>query len=63
MREEQLAGITVRLTGGDDREGGGDGPLVVLMHGLFGSGDNLRVLARGFEDSCTIVLPDLTRGS
>lgn len=41
MREEQLAGITVRLTGGEDREGGGDGPLVVLMHGFGAPGTDL----------------------
>ena len=34
MREQRFGRITVRLTGGDDREGGGDGPLVVLMHGF-----------------------------
>jgi phospholipase/carboxylesterase len=41
MREAQLAGITVRLTGGEDREGGGDGPLVVLMHGFGAPGTDL----------------------
>jgi phospholipase/carboxylesterase len=41
MREERFAGITVRLTGGDDRQGGGDGPLVVLMHGFGAPGTDL----------------------
>ena len=41
MREERFAGVTVRLTGGDDREGGGDGPLVVFMHGFGASGTDL----------------------
>jgi phospholipase/carboxylesterase len=41
MREERCAGITVRLTGGEDREGGGDGPLVVLMHGFGAPGTDL----------------------
>jgi phospholipase/carboxylesterase len=41
MREERFAGITVRLTGGEDREGGGDGPLVVLMHGFGAPGTDL----------------------
>ena len=41
MREERLGGITVRLTGGEDREGGGDGPLVVLMHGFGAPGTDL----------------------
>jgi len=41
MREERFAGITVRLTGGEDRRGGGDGPLVVLMHGFGAPGTDL----------------------
>ena len=41
MREEHFAGIRVRLTGGEDREGGGNGPLVVLMHGFGASGTDL----------------------
>lgn len=49
MREAELGGIKVRLTGGEDREAGGDGPLVVLMHGFGASGTDLlglwRVLA------------------
>ena len=49
MREERFNGITVRLTGGEDREGGGEGPLVVLMHGFGAPGTDLvglwRVLA------------------
>jgi phospholipase/carboxylesterase len=41
MREARFAGITVRLTGGEDRQGGGDGPLVVLMHGFGAPGTDL----------------------
>jgi phospholipase/carboxylesterase len=41
MREERFGGISVRLTGGEDREGGGDGPLVVLMHGFGAPGTDL----------------------
>jgi phospholipase/carboxylesterase len=41
MREERFGGITVRLTGGDDGEGGGDGPLLVLMHGFGAPGTDL----------------------
>jgi phospholipase/carboxylesterase len=41
MQEQRFAGIVVRLTGGEDREGGGDGPLVVLMHGFGASGTDL----------------------
>lgn len=41
VREERFAEITVRLTGGEDREGGGDGPLVLLMHGFGAPGTDL----------------------
>jgi len=41
MREARFAGITVRLSGGEDRQGGGDGPLVVLMHGFGAPGTDL----------------------
>lgn len=41
MREERFGDIQVRLTGGHDREGGGDGPLVVLMHGFGAPGTDL----------------------
>jgi phospholipase/carboxylesterase len=46
MREEILGGLTVRLTGGTDREGAGDGPMVVLMHGFGAPGDDLVPLYR-----------------
>jgi phospholipase/carboxylesterase len=46
MRTESLGGLRVRITGGDDREGGGDGPAVVLMHGFGAPGDDLVALAR-----------------
>lgn len=41
-----MAGLTVRLAGGTDREGGGDGPLVVLLHGFGAPGDDLAALWR-----------------
>lgn len=41
VREERFGGIRARLTGGEDREGGGDGPLVVLMHGFGAPGTDL----------------------
>jgi phospholipase/carboxylesterase len=41
MREQRFGDITVRLTGGQDRQGGGDGPLVVLMHGFGAPGTDL----------------------
>lgn len=43
MRHEQFGGLTVRITGGSDGRGGGDGPCVVLMHGFGAPGDDLVV--------------------
>jgi esterase len=37
----------------------GSGPPMVLLHGLFGSGDNLRGLGRAFEADYTVYYPDL----
>ena len=37
----------------------GSGPTLVFLHGLFGSGDNLRGLGRSFEARCRVVYPDL----
>ena len=41
MRLERLGGLLVRLTGGSDGRGGGDGPVVVLLHGFGAPGDDL----------------------
>ena len=49
MRSLKLAGLTVRITGGTDREGGGDGPLVVLLHGFGAPGDDLVPLWRQLD--------------
>jgi phospholipase/carboxylesterase len=46
MRREEMAGLEVVLTGGVDREGGGDGPLVVLLHGFGAPGEDLVPLWR-----------------
>lgn len=46
MREERFGDITVRLTGGEDRDGGGGGPVVVLMHGFGAPGTDLLGLWR-----------------
>jgi phospholipase/carboxylesterase len=46
MRTAQWAGLDVRIAGGTDREGGGDGPVVVLMHGFGAPGDDLAQLWR-----------------
>jgi phospholipase/carboxylesterase len=44
MRREQWAGLDVCITGGLDREGGGEGPLVALLHGFGAPGDDLVAL-------------------
>ncbi len=45
MRTVRVADLTVRLSGGTDGNGGGQGPLVVLLHGLGAPGDDLVPLA------------------
>ncbi|MDH5675173.1 MAG: phospholipase [Myxococcales bacterium] len=46
MKECELGGLRARVTGGSDREGGGDGPVVVLLHGFGAPGDDLVSLWR-----------------
>jgi phospholipase/carboxylesterase len=46
MRIEHWGGLEVRIAGGTDRMGGGDGPVVVLMHGFGAAGDDLVPLHR-----------------
>ena len=46
MREASWGGLRVRVTGGKDRDGGGAGPIVVLMHGYGAPGDDLVALSR-----------------
>lgn len=46
MRRLTLVGLDVIVTGGEDREGGGDGPLVVLCHGFGAPGEDLVPLFR-----------------
>ncbi|HET8579588.1 MAG TPA: hypothetical protein VFL31_01190 [Nitrospiraceae bacterium] len=41
MRLERLGGLQVRLVGGSDGRGGGNGPVVVLLHGFGAPGDDL----------------------
>lgn len=55
MREEQLGGLNIRMTGGTDGKGGGNGPVVILLHGFGAPGDDLVSLA----DVMTV--PDGTR--
>ncbi|MEM9190358.1 MAG: dienelactone hydrolase family protein [Myxococcota bacterium] len=46
MRTETFGSLRVRITGGSDREGGGEGPLVVLLHGFGAPGTDLVPLWR-----------------
>ncbi|MFZ5897416.1 MAG: alpha/beta hydrolase [Myxococcota bacterium] len=41
MRKLTLAGLTAHVTGGTDGSGGGDGPVVVLLHGFGAPGTDL----------------------
>ncbi len=45
MREVLLGGLKVRLVGGSDGHGGGNGPVVMLLHGFGAPGDDLLPLA------------------
>jgi phospholipase/carboxylesterase len=55
MRRETLAGLPCAITGGPDRAGGGDGPVVVLMHGFGAPGEDLVPLWRVLD------VPEATR--
>jgi phospholipase/carboxylesterase len=46
MRRTRIAALDVCITGGIDREGGGSGPVVVLMHGFGAPADDLVSLWR-----------------
>jgi phospholipase/carboxylesterase len=46
MRTTRLGDLETRISGGTDREGGGDGPVVVLLHGFGAPGDDLVPLGR-----------------
>ncbi|HYJ09255.1 MAG TPA: dienelactone hydrolase family protein [Polyangiaceae bacterium] len=46
MRRLKIADLEVMLGGGTDREGGGRGPMLVLMHGFGAPGGDLVPLAR-----------------
>lgn len=49
MRVVKLGELTARVTGGTDREGGGDGPVLVLFHGFGAPGTDLVPLYRGLD--------------
>jgi phospholipase/carboxylesterase len=41
MKQTKLGTLDARITGGTDGDGGGEGPLVVLLHGFGAPGDDL----------------------
>ncbi len=45
MQAADMGGLKVRLTGGVDGQGGGDGPVIMLLHGFGAPGDDLVPLA------------------
>ena len=49
MRTDEFGQLTVRVVGGEDGRGGGEGPLVVLLHGFGAPGTDLVPLARVME--------------
>lgn len=49
MKELVLGGLKVRLVGGSDGHGGGDSPVVMLLHGFGAPGDDLVPLADVIE--------------
>src|SRR5262245_45871791 len=49
MKDAIIGGGRVKLAGGTDREGGGEGPLVVLLHGFGAPGDDLVPLFRQLD--------------
>jgi phospholipase/carboxylesterase len=49
MKRTKLGSLDVVLAGGSDREGGGEGPVVVLLHGFGAPGDDLVSLYRALD--------------
>ena len=45
MRRDKVGGLDVRITGGTDGQGGGSGPVVILLHGFGAPGNDLVPLA------------------
>ena len=45
MRRDRFGGLDVRIVGGTDGRGGGNGPIVMLLHGFGAPGDDLVPLA------------------
>lgn len=49
MREGEVGDLHVRLAGGTDGQGGGDGPVVILLHGWAAPGDDLVSLSESLD--------------
>lgn len=49
MRATTLGSLTATLTGGLDGQGGGDGPIVILMHGYGATGHDLVPLGQSLD--------------
>jgi phospholipase/carboxylesterase len=49
MQRARIAELDVVLGGGPDRQGGGDGPMLVLLHGYGAPGEDLVPLARQLD--------------
>ena len=60
MKELSLGTLRARIAGGSDREGGGNGPVVVLMHGFGAPGTDLVPLWRELSvpQSVRFVFPE-----
>jgi len=50
MKTERFGGLTVRITGGRDGRGSGNGPAVVLLHGWGAPGDDLVPLGQEIDE-------------
>ncbi len=49
MKQQRIADLDCVLGGGDDGDGGGDGPMVILLHGFGAPGDDLVALAEWID--------------
>ena len=49
MRIEELGGLKVRIVGGTDGQGGGSGPVVILLHGFGAPGHDLVPLWKALD--------------
>lgn len=61
-RERDLQGVHLHLwplPGGADRAEWASGPVLLILHGLFGSGDNWRAQAQELASGRMVIAPDL----